>query len=74
MHETLLAASEYLKALKKLDSDVKKAELQILDTSKESASKIEVMFTSLLEAVTDSLNARKTELINKIDKVGFSVT
>lgn len=67
--ETLTAANEYLNNLKSLDSELKKAEQQIIETAKETEKNIEVMFAYVQDLLTQTLNRRRDELLKETKKV-----
>lgn len=70
--ETLKAAEIYMKSLKTLKSELEDAESQIITTTNESSTKVEVIFTTLLEKITKSLENRKKDLLSNIKNVLYS--
>ncbi|KAF5301607.1 hypothetical protein FQR65_LT08913 [Abscondita terminalis] len=65
VHETLQAANDYLKSLKKLQTDLNHAELQINKTTQESEDTICMVFDNIIASVTATLLNRRKELLNK---------
>lgn len=67
--DTLTAAHEYTKRLKNLNRQLENAENQVETTCDETIQNIEVMFTNLLNSITQILANRKKQLIQQTKKV-----
>ncbi|KAK9884838.1 hypothetical protein WA026_009062 [Henosepilachna vigintioctopunctata] len=64
--ETLKAAECYLQKLKDLDEEIKSAQAQIVNTSKEAEKTVCCHLTSLADSLVQTLSKRKNDLLQKI--------
>lgn len=69
IQETVSAANDYLERLEQLKQKVENAESQVITTAEETEKKIEVIFTSLFNNITKTLEQRKQHLLDETKKV-----
>lgn len=69
IQEIVSAAHDYLERLEQLKQKVENAESQITTTADETENKIEVIFTSLINNITKTLEQRKQHLLDVTKKV-----